>query len=98
GADGPSSWMEAETAGYRMNAALTAVRAWSEAALGFFYPQVCQICRDGRAGPDEGYVCRKCWSRPGAIQFIVPPFCSRCGLPFEGEITTAFECSNCREL
>ena len=29
---------------------------------------------------------------------IEPPYCKRCGLPFEGDLTTPFECSNCREL
>jgi len=65
------------------------------AALGFFYPEVCQICRDGRATAAEGYVCARCWQR---VKFITPPFCDRCGLPYEGDITTAFECSNCREM
>ena len=32
------------------------------------------------------------------VRFIRPPFCKRCGLPYEGEITTAFECANCRDL
>ena len=31
------------------------------------------------------------------MRFIVPPFCERCGLPQAGEITTKFECQNCRE-
>ena len=29
---------------------------------------------------------------------IKPPFCERCGLPFDGEITGSFECGNCREI
>jgi competence protein ComFC len=74
-----------------------ALRDWYDAAMGFFYPNVCQICQAERALPREGYVCERCWTRPGAIQFVVPPFCERCGLPFQGEITTLFECSNCRE-
>jgi ComF family protein len=32
------------------------------------------------------------------VRFIKPPFCGRCGLPFEGDITTPFECTNCREM
>jgi ComF family protein len=32
------------------------------------------------------------------VRFIKPPFCERCGLPFAGDLTTAFECSNCREM
>jgi ComF family protein len=29
---------------------------------------------------------------------VRPPFCDRCGLPYDGEIDVAFECSNCRDL
>ena len=76
----------------------TALKCWLETGLGFFYPNTCQVCGSERAMPDEGYVCARCWSRDGGIRFIVPPFCERCGLPYEGEITTSFECSNCREM
>lgn len=69
------------------------VSSWLEAALAFFYPEVCQLCRLGRAGPDEGYVCGDCWHE---VRFIEPPFCRRCGLPFSGEITQEFECANCQ--
>jgi ComF family protein len=74
------------------------VRTWIDAALGFIYPNICQICRKHRALPDEGFVCAACRCEPGAIRIIVPPLCERCGLPFSGEITNAFECGNCREL
>lgn len=65
------------------------------AALAFFYPEWCQLCRAGRATPAEGYVCAGCRAQ---VRFIEPPFCRRCGLPFEGAITTPFDCANCREL
>jgi ComF family protein len=29
---------------------------------------------------------------------VKQPFCERCGLPFDGSITSLFECSNCREM
>ncbi|MFO1498071.1 MAG: ComF family protein [Verrucomicrobiota bacterium] len=77
------------------SAAAGIIHHWTEAALGFFYPNICQICRQHRAGAADGYVCERCWSAPGAISFIQPPFCDRCGLPFEGDITVPFECSNC---
>lgn len=44
---------------------------------------------------DEGYVGARCWQ---SVRFIKPPFCECCGLPHEGEITTRYECSNCREM
>ena len=70
-------------------------RNWLEVGLGFLYPETCQICRTERAAPHSGYVCPPCWSH---VRFIRPPFCERCGLPFAGDLTTAFECTNCREM
>jgi competence protein ComFC len=81
-----------------IGAGISAIRDWGEALAGFFFPNVCQICHAERAVAREGYVCQRCWSQPGGIRFITAPFCERCGLPFEGEITRSFECSNCREM
>ena len=71
------------------------VKSWLNAGVGFFYPEVCQLCGAGRATPVEGFVCGSCRAE---ARFIQPPFCERCGRPFEGAITTRFECANCREL
>ena len=71
---------------------------WIEGFLGLFFPNVCQICQQHGATRPEGYVCEHCWSAPGAIQFIRPPYCVRCGLPFAGELTTEFECANCTDI
>lgn len=71
------------------------LREWSEAALGFCYPPVCQLCGQQRAGAPEGYVCEHCWEK---VRFVQPPCCDRCGLPFAGELTAAFECANCRDM
>jgi competence protein ComFC len=68
---------------------------WLNTGLGFFYPEICQLCEDERATAREGFVGAKCWSQ---VRFIRPPFCERCGLPFEGDLTMAFECTNCREM
>ena len=73
-------------------------KCWLDAGLGFFYPDICQICRNECATADEGYVCGHCRSREGGLRFIEPPFCERCGLPYEGAFTTTFECGNCREM
>ena len=70
-------------------------KTWADAALSFVYPDVCQLCGEHRATREAGYVCRDCWQQ---VRFIRPPFCERCGLPFEGEITNPFECTNCREM
>lgn len=66
-----------------------------DVALGFLYPNVCQICGNQRATSAEGYVCSHCWQQ---VRFIRPPFCRRCGLPFEGELSAPFECANCRDM
>ncbi len=68
---------------------------WLGGGLSFFYPEACQLCGSQRATPAEGYVCASCWQR---VRFITPPFCERCGLPFSGDLTTPFECANCREM
>jgi ComF family protein len=63
--------------------------------LNLLYPPVCQLCQSQRAEPGDGFVCVKCWSQ---VRFIRSPFCERCGLPFEGDLTTNFVCTNCNEL
>ncbi len=70
------------------------VAGWLNAGLGFFYPENCQLCGEARATPAESFVCSGCRAR---VRFIERPFCERCGLPYEGEITTQFECANCRD-
>lgn len=76
-------------------ATLENFRGWFDAGVALLYPPVCQVCGGKRASAAEGFVCSRCWSQ---VRFIKPPFCERCGLPFEGDLTTAFECGNCREM
>lgn len=71
------------------------LKDWMDAGLSFLYPPFCQICDTQRASSKEGYICPECWTD---VRFIQPPFCERCGLPYSGEITTTFECTNCREM
>jgi competence protein ComFC len=71
------------------------IQKFSNVALGFFYPEICQLCEKERATAKDGFVCSRCWQQ---VRFIRPPFCERCGLPFEGDLTTTFECTNCREM
>src|SRR5262245_45811145 len=73
----------------------TTLNGWSDAALSFLYPEVCQYCHGARATWLEGYICSDC-SRH--VHFVVPPRCERCGLPFHGAVTDTFECANCREM
>ena len=78
-----------------MNILNVAVKGWLNAGLGWLYPEVCQLCGRTRATPAEGYVCGGCRAK---VRFIQRPFCERCGRPFEGDITTQFECANCLEM
>jgi len=78
-----------------MTAPAQLLQAWFEAGLGFIYPEICRLCEAERATRRDGYVCGQCWSQ---VRFIKPPFCERCGLPFAGEVTTSFECANCKEI
>jgi len=78
-----------------MSEALANIRQWVNSGLGFVYPEICQICLKEPAKKAEGFVCAQCWQ---SVRFIRPPFCERCGLPYEGEISSSFECTNCREM
>jgi competence protein ComFC len=71
------------------------MKCWLEAGLGFLYPEVCQHCGNERATAGQGFIGPRCRE---LVQYIEPPFCERCGLPYEGAITAPFECSNCREM
>jgi ComF family protein len=78
-----------------MNVLGNSIKAWLNAGLGLLYPEICQICGGERATPAEGYVCGGCRAK---VRFIQEPFCQHCGRPYEGAITTQFECSNCKEM
>ena len=80
---------------FAMTALAEPFQKWFNVGLGFFYPEICQLCETERATARDGFVCARCWSQ---VRFIRPPFCERCGLPFAGDITTPFECTNCREM
>ncbi len=77
-----------------MNPLLQSVRGWLNAGLAFVYPEVCQVCHQARATPDECFICSSC---RGSIHRLEPPFCARCGAPFQGAITQSFECGRCRD-
>ncbi|HEV2393818.1 MAG TPA: ComF family protein [Verrucomicrobiae bacterium] len=77
-----------------MSGLLESAKDWLNVGLGFVYPEVCQICQEQRAGPAECFLCQDCRA---AVQWVERPFCERCGLPYQGAITTTFECANCQE-
>jgi ComF family protein len=78
-----------------VNPAGSKAKTWLNAALSFCYPEVCQVCAGSRATPDKCFVCGDCRRR---LKRIEAPFCTRCGLPSQGAITTDYECSNCHEF
>ena len=57
------------------------LKPWLNKGLGLFYPEVCQLCKAEPAAAGDGFVGRQCWSQ---VRFIRPPFCDRCGLPYQG--------------
>ena len=60
-------------------------------ALDLVLPPLCLVCRKPVGEP--GALCATCW---GAVRFIGPPLCDRCGLPFEHEQASAV-CGACME-
>jgi competence protein ComFC len=72
----------------------TLIQTAVSTTLGLFYPEICALCLDEPATAQQGFVGAKCHQ---FVQFVRPPFCQRCGLPFEGDLTTSFECNNCRD-
>ncbi len=76
-----------------VNAILLAAKSFLNSGLAFIYPEVCQLCGDERATAEQSFLCTRCRA---SARFIEPPFCERCGFPFQGAITNRFECSKCR--
>lgn len=68
---------------------------WMERLLALVYPDVCQLCLGRVSTAVQGYVCDRCRRK---ARFVEPPFCGRCGLPFEGDLSGPFTCMNCRDL
>lgn len=65
-----------------------------ESLLGFFYPEVCQVCHEQRATKAQGYVCPECAKR---ARWIMPPQCAVCGLPAPGGVPDGYTCAWCSE-
>ena len=55
-----------------------------------FFPPVCPICLKSLWRPEDGSLCAECSS---SCRPITPPFCNRCGRPFEGD--EGHECQDC---
>ncbi|MBC8245649.1 MAG: ComF family protein [Verrucomicrobia bacterium] len=72
-----------------------ALAGLAKRGMSLIFPEVCQLCRDEAAKPEDGFVCDGCRAKFKPIQ---PPFCQRCGQPFAGEFSGDFECANCLEM
>jgi competence protein ComFC len=70
----------------------------AEAILRTVYPHVCEFCGVEEAGPSDAFICGQCRGRHDAIKLVEAPFCGKCGLGFDGAITTEFRCANCSDL
>ncbi len=90
--------MSCHSEAHRSRSSWGHVRRWTalvcEPLFRLVYPNICQLCLNEEATPDDGYVGGACRAQ---FRRLEPPFCHRCGLPFPGAITEAFECANCRE-
>ncbi|MBP2232327.1 ComF family protein [Azospirillum agricola] len=64
--------------------------AASGALLDALLPPRCLCC--GTAVDRQGGLCPGCWS---GLSFIAPPFCARCGLPFEYAAQEGNVCGAC---
>lgn len=71
---------------------------WVEAFGSFLFPEVCDLCGEQRATARESFVCQRCRSAPGNLRRVREPYCDRCGLPYSGEMNSAFVCANCAGL
>jgi len=64
-----------------------------DAGLDLCFPAVCAAC-DGELGLGETGLCWECLRD---IHFIEDPFCSWCGQPSPGEITSVYVCQQCSD-
>jgi ComF family protein len=67
-----------------------ALRGAGRVALDALLPPQCLSC--GELVAEPGVLCPTCWER---IDFIAPPLCARCGVPFEVEAGPDVLCGGC---
>jgi ComF family protein len=60
--------------------------------VAFGFPSNCIVCKTALEWPLDRPICEPCWR---AIPFIAPPFCGRCGLPYEQSVAEGL-CGACR--
>lgn len=75
-----------------MKSTMSAVRSGFSRILDLLYPGVCHLCGDGVAGGRN--LCAPC---ADALPRVVSPFCQSCGQGYDGRVSGAFSCPNCRD-
>jgi ComF family protein len=75
---------------YLKKSGLKTAMGFGRAALDLALPPACMSCNDPVDRP--GALCGACW---GQIEFIAPPFCKCCGMPFEFEQPGEAICAGC---
>lgn len=78
------------TAAAYLLAARSGLRGAARVALDALLPPQCLSCRAPTGAP--GTLCGPCWR---TIQFLVPPYCSCCGFPFEYDSGEGALCGAC---
>ena len=61
--------------------------------VAFGFPSTCVVCKSSLEWPLIRPVCEPCWR---AMPLIGPPYCTRCGLPYEPTVAAGV-CGPCRE-
>ncbi|MDD4617340.1 MAG: ComF family protein [Alphaproteobacteria bacterium] len=59
-------------------------------AIDFFLPPLCLVCEEPVGQADT--ICPACWKK---LPFIAPPFCARCGMPFDFPVEEETLCGAC---
>ena len=64
--------------------------AWITKSLDALLPPLCMVC-ESSVGTTWA-LCSECWGR---IQFVAPPLCACCGVPFEIPVEDPTTCASC---
>src|SRR5262249_58508181 len=58
-----------------MGGAFSKIQTWLNAGLSFFYPEICQVCKESRATPAEGFVCGRSEEHTSELQSLTNVVC-----------------------
>ena len=72
----------------------SSVRLLIRGLVDFVFPPRCPLCSDPIDWTDPPCLCPSCLSK---VSFVVPPFCTRCGIPFASPKEESHLCGQCME-